>query len=182
VARTHAGERFKLSGRTALARSKSVTPEATPNGGKAPARRTWLPGRGACLHQRTQVASLYTRAAEKQKRCTHGRCLGCTQPWEEQACPASLRKKVGEAPPTAGFFAWLPELPAPGRPGTRAPRGLAAALIPKNEPLDPERRAALAIVAVDRDIANSRAENHAGPLVGRSGRSWSRLSISQSSI
>jgi len=143
MARTRTGERCKLARRTGQTRSMPVTREATPNGGNA------LKG---SLHQRAQDASLNTQASKKQQSCTHGRCLGCTQPWEEQACPASRRTKAGEAPPTGGFFSWLPELPAPGRPGRRAPSRLAAALLTKTGPLA-ERRAAIAIVALHRDIA-----------------------------
>jgi hypothetical protein len=102
-------------------------------------------------HQRTQVASRYTRAAEGPQQFTQGRCVGCIQPWEDQACPSSRRKKDGDIPPTAGFFSWLHDLPAPGRPGGRAPLGLAN-LLPETEPLDPARRAAIAIVAVDPGI------------------------------
>jgi len=64
---------------------------------------------------------------------------------EEQAVPGLLAKEGGEAPPTGGFFSWLPELPAPSQPGRRAPRGIAAALPPTTEP-------AIAIVALERDI------------------------------
>ena len=71
--------------------------------------------------------------------------------------PVLPAKKAGEAPPTAGFFSWLPDLPAPGRPGGRAPLGLAA-LLPNTEPLDPARKAAIAIVAVDPGILVPRME------------------------
>jgi len=92
--------------------------------------------------------SWYTRAAEGQQRFRQGRCVGCIQPWEDRACPFSRRKKAGDAPPTAGFFSWLPDLPAPGRPGGSAPLGFAA-LLPTTGPLVPARRAAIAIAAPD---------------------------------
>ena len=106
------------------------------------------------LQQRAHEAGLNMQASEKQQSCTHGRFLGGTRPWEEQACPASRRRKAGEAPTTAaGFFSWLPELPAPGRPAGRAPSGIVTALLTKTGPLEPERRAAIAIAAMYRDIA-----------------------------
>ena len=134
MTRTRKGERCKPARRTALARSMSVTREATPSGGKA------LKGSS---HQRAQEARLNTHASEARAVLNHGR----------NRHAASRRTKAGEAPPTAaGFFSWLPGLPAPGRPERRAPSGLAAAQLTKTGPLEPARRAAI-MVALHRDIA-----------------------------